>query len=208
MNSHHTVFTIGHSTHAVATLIEVLRRHGVTILADVRSQPYSRSNPQFNKEEVQRRLKAVGLAYVFMGDQLGGRPADQGAYVDGKLQYDLLARTRDFLAGLDRVIKGARAGRIALMCAERDPLRCHRGILISRHLVDRAIAVTHILENGGLERHADSETRLLTEMGMGPPELFRSRVERIAEAYQRRGQQIAYSDGRVDIGTASSRAGE
>lgn len=205
MTSNCTVFTIGHSTHSVAKLTELLMEHGVTAVADVRSKPYSRVNPHFNKDDLERSLRAFGLAYVFIGHQLGGRPADRRSYVDGKLQYDRLARTREFSVGLNRVIKGARNERIALMCAEKDPLKCHRAILISRHLAERAISVEHIMEDGRLERHADSESRLLIEVGIGQPELFRSRVERIAEAYQRRGQQIAYSDRGEDTGIAAVR---
>jgi len=201
-----TVFTVGHSSHSLKRLIDLLARHRITAVADVRSKPYSRSNPQFNKEDAQRSLRAVGLAYVFMGHQLGGRPTDRQLYIDGKLNYDLLARTPEFLAGLDRVIKGARIERIALMCAEKDPLACHRGVLISRHLVDRAITVTHILGDGRLETHADSESRLLREVGIDHPDLFSSNAERIAEAYERRGQQIAFGDGHVDMETSNARA--
>jgi uncharacterized protein (DUF488 family) len=197
------VYTIGHSTHSIETLTELLTRHEVIAVADVRSKPYSRSNPQFNRDEVRQSLRQARIAYVFMGHQLGGRPDDPRSYVDGKLQYDLLAGTRDFSLGLNRVIKGARTQRIALMCAEKDPLTCHRAILIARHLDDRGITVEHILEDGRLERHSDSVARLLAELHMEQPELFRTHMDQIAEAYRQRGQQIAYNGKPVGAETAT-----
>lgn len=187
-----TVLTIGHSTYTVARLVELLRRHDVTAVADVRSQPYSRMNPQFNREGLRSDLKAAGIYYVFMGRELGARTEDRSCYVDGKVQYDLLARTALFQEGLDRVEQGSAKHRIALMCAEKEPLACHRTILICRHLVSRGLGVQHILENGGLENHETSMTRLLSELGIAEHDLFRSREDIVREAYARRGEQIAY----------------
>lgn len=186
------VRTIGHSTHAATKLVELLRRHDITAVADVRSQPYSRMNPQFNREELRSRLKAVGIDYVFMGRELGARTEDRSCYIDGKVQYDLLARTALFQEGLERVAQGSARHRIALMCAEKDPLVCHRTILICRHLVLRGLGVQHILENGGVETHDASMTRLMSELGIAERDLFRGREDLIREAYARRGEQIAY----------------
>jgi len=189
-----SVYTIGHSTHSTEKLTELLTAHGITTVADVRSQPYSRFNPQFNRESLQANLKAAGIAYVFLGCELGGRAEDSGCYVDGKVQYDLLAQTALFQEGLTRIAQGMSAHRIALMCAEKDPLTCHRAILVCRHLAARGIGAQHILEDGGIENHEDALTRLLKELGIAERELFRTRDELIAEAYLRRGQQIAYSE--------------
>lgn len=188
------VYTIGHSTHSKEKLIELLVRHGITAVADVRSQPYSRLNPQFNRESLRADLKAGCIGYVFLGRELGARTEDRSCYVDGKVQYDLLARTTLFQEGLARIAQGIGSHRIALMCAERDPLACHRAILVCRHLAARGITPQHILEDGRLEGHDDAITRLLTELGIAERELFWSRDDAIAEAYARRGQQIAYSE--------------
>jgi uncharacterized protein (DUF488 family) len=188
------VYTIGHSTHSIEGFIELLVSHGATVVADVRSRPYSRFNPQFNRESLRADLKKVGISYVFLGRELGARCEDRACYVDGTVQYDLLARTGLFQEGLERVAEGASRHRIALMCAEKDPLTCHRAILVCRHLATRGIAAQHILEDGRLEIHDDAISRLLTEVGIGERDLFRGREELTAEAYDRRGRQIAYTD--------------
>jgi uncharacterized protein (DUF488 family) len=187
------VYTIGHSTHSIDKLINLLTAHHVTAVADVRSHPYSRFNPQFNREKMHAVLKTAGISYVFLGLELGARPVDRTCYVDGTVQYDRLARTGLFQEGLRRIAEGARRYRIALLCAEKDPLTCHRTILVCRHLVTRGIGVQHILEDGRLESHDEALTRLLKELGLPERDLIRSRDDFIIEAYNRRGQQIAYT---------------
>jgi uncharacterized protein (DUF488 family) len=187
------IYTIGHSTHLIARLTDLLALHQITAVADVRSNPYSRFNPQFNRESLRADLKATGILYVFLGRELGARTEDRSCYVEGKVQYDLLARTEFFQSGLARVAEGARKHRIALLCAEKDPLVCHRGILICRHLVCHGISSQHILGNGRLESHDESLSRLLAEEGLRG-DLFRSREELVTEAYDRRGRQIAYME--------------
>src|SRR5437870_5320444 len=104
MSDHnHPVLTIGHSTHSMDAFIALLRQHGVTALADVRSAPFSRFNPQFNKEALKHSLKAHGIKYVFLGRELGARSPDRACYENGRVQYARLARTESFHAGLDRV---------------------------------------------------------------------------------------------------------
>jgi uncharacterized protein (DUF488 family) len=188
-----TIYTIGHSTHALEHFIHLLTAHGVTAVADVRSRPYSRFNPQFNREDLQAALKDAGVAYVFLGRELGARPDDPSCYLAGTVRYDRLAGTRLFRDGLARVIEGGHRYRIALMCAEKDPLTCHRTILVCRHLAERGVAVQHILEDGRLESHEAAVARLLDELGLGQRDLFRTRDELIADAYAQRGEQIAYT---------------
>ena len=168
--------------------------HAITAVADVRSHPYSRFNPQFNRESLRSALKSVGLSYVFLGRELGARTQDRSCYVDGKVQYDRLASTELFKQGLARVAKGAGRHKIALLCAEKDPLTCHRGILICRHLVVQGIDVQHILYDGRLEPHDASLSRLLHELGLADGDLFRSRDAVVLDAYERRGRDIAYTD--------------
>jgi len=189
-----TVFTIGHSTHSADELVSMLALHRVTAIADVRSHPYSRFNPQFNREPLDAVLQGAGIDYVFLGRELGARSEDPSCYVDGKVQYDRLAQSAHFQAGLDRIERGISRRRIALMCAEKDPLTCHRTILVSRHLVARGIEVTHILADGSLESHIDALNRLLIELHLPERDLFRTREEIIAEAYRIRGEEIAYKE--------------
>ena len=109
------------------------------------------------------------------------------------MQYDLLAGTPLFQEGLSRLVKGVKSHRIALMCAEKDPLTCHRAILVCRHLVTHGIGAQHILEDSWVESHDAALSRLMAELGLEEQDLFRSRDQAILEAYDRRGKQIAYS---------------
>ncbi|WP_428940956.1 DUF488 family protein [Fontivita pretiosa] len=188
------IYTIGHSVHPIEEFIGLLTRHQVTAIADVRSTPYSRFNPQFNRDALATALGHAGIEYVFVGDELGARSKDRACYVDGQVRYDLLATTLPFQRGLDRIEQGAEKHRIALMCAEKDPLACHRGILISRHLVARGLVVHHILEDGSLQSHDEAVNRLLTELGLPDHDLFRSRDELVDEAYRLRAMEIAYTE--------------
>ena len=189
---HDAIWTVGHSTHPVERLIGILQQHGVTAVADVRSQPYSRVNAQFNREAFRDALRRAGLAYVFLGAELGARASDPTVYVEGRVEYGRLARTAPFLEGIARLRRGVGTHRIAILCAEKDPLRCHRGILISRHLAEVGIVVRHILSNGTSESHDEALARLLSEVGLGDSDLFQRREDLVALAYGRRGNEIAY----------------
>jgi uncharacterized protein (DUF488 family) len=189
-----SVFTVGHSTHTLEVFMALLSRHGVTALADVRSTPYSRANPQFNRETLERDLKASGIKYVFLGAELGARSNDLTCYEHGRVQYARLARTDLFRSGIDRVTRGANEYRIALMCAEKEPLECHRTLLVARALVELGVTVQHILADGRLESHDTTMERLLKIVGLPDHELFRSRDELMAEALIRQEQKVAYVD--------------
>ena len=188
------LYTIGHSTHTAQKVMDLLRLHGITAIADVRSSPYSRMNPQFNRDSFSDLLKACKIAYVFLGRELGARSKDRNCYCQGKVQYDLLAQTQLFQAGLDRVIHGMTTHRVALLCAEKDPLTCHRAILVCRHLATRGIVVRHILEDGRIEHHEEALSRLLAEHGLSERDLFRNRSEMIEQAYSERGDKISYAE--------------
>ena len=189
------VFTIGHSTHTIEKFITLLSAHEIQAVADVRSSPFSKFNPQFNRENLQNSLKAASIRYVFLGKELGARSEDLACYVADKVQYDRLAQTPLFQSGLDRVVEGANNYRIALMCAEKDPLDCHRTILVSRELLKRGLIVTHILEDGSLESHTESIARLVATLGMSMDDMFISRDEIIDQAYRRQADRIAYDQG-------------
>ena len=121
MAAHHEVLTIGHSNHAIERFIELLCQHHVTAVADVRSSPYSQMHPSSTVKPCSG-VKAQSIAYSFLGKELGGRPADKTCYENGRVQYRRVAATPIFRSGLDRVLAGARSYRIALMCAECEPL--------------------------------------------------------------------------------------
>jgi uncharacterized protein (DUF488 family) len=190
----HTVFTIGHSNHPLESFLVLLQRHEVNALADIRSMPYSRFAPQFNKESLERTMHERGVKYVFLGRELGGRSDDPSCYMNGRVQYARLARSDIFSQGIARVIRGASDYRLALMCAEKDPLDCHRTLLVSPALVERGIVVEHILADGRLESHDDAMERLLNTVGLPHEDLFRSRQELIAEALAKQEERVAYTD--------------
>jgi uncharacterized protein (DUF488 family) len=187
-----TLFTIGHSTHTQEYFIGLLTQHGITALCDVRSKPYSRVNPQFNREELKQSLAACGITYVFLGKELGARSEDPACYENGRVQYDRLARTDLFRQGLDRVQKGMQEYRLVLMCAEKEPLECHRTILVARRLDALGLDVQHIHANGELESHNDAVSRLARMLNLPEDDMFHSREELLAEAYERQGERIAF----------------
>ena len=189
-----SVFTIGHSDHPMGRFIELLVSHGITAVADVRSIPYSRFNPQFNREPVQTALNAAAIRYVFLGDVLGARRSEIECYVKGKARYELIARTPGFKEGLQRLREGMEHHRIALMCAEKDPLTCHRAILICRHLRSADTSISHILNDGHAESNDELEARLLKLTKVDPGGLFGDRADAIERAYDIQGNKIAYTE--------------
>jgi uncharacterized protein (DUF488 family) len=186
------VFTIGHSTHTVEQFVGLLRRHGITAIGDVRSRPYSRQNPHFNREEMERFLRPRGIAYVYLGKELGARSQDPSCYEQGRIRYELLARTELFQSGLVRVREEIKTHRLAIMCAEKEPLDCHRTILISRHLEPLGLEVRHILADGAIEMHADALARLARQLHMPETHLFLSAQELLSDTYLRQEERIAY----------------
>ncbi|MGB0551454.1 MAG: DUF488 family protein, partial [Alphaproteobacteria bacterium] len=146
----------------------------------------SKRHPQYRKDELAARLKGEGIAYVFLGKELGARPDDPKWYLDGRVVYDRIAATPAFDEGLRRVEEGASRLRIALMCAEREPLDCHRTLLVSRHLIRRGVSIGHILVDGALESGEAAGARLATAMGLEEDDLFLDSAARIEEAYRLR----------------------
>jgi uncharacterized protein (DUF488 family) len=198
------VLTIGHSTHSLEAFIALLRLHRVTALVDVRSAPHSRFNPQFNRETIADALKVQGIKYAFLGRELGARSEDRSCYENGRVQYRRLARTEGFRSGIDRVVHGADEHRIALMCAEKEPLECHRTLLVGRALVERGVAVEHILADGRLEPHEATLERLLDIVGIPHQDLFHTKEELLIQALARQEERVAF----VDEKFAADAAGE
>jgi len=188
------ILTIGHSTHTVDHFLALLTQHGVTAVADVRSVPASRFTPQFNRDALKRSLAEHRMKYVFLGQQLGARSDDRSCYIDGQVQYDRLAQTVPFGEGIDRLLTGAATERVAVMCAEQEPLDCHRTVLVSRVLAKRGASVEHIHGDGRLEPHDDAMLRLMSGFGLDQDDLFHTREELLGEALARQEQRIAYVD--------------
>ena len=189
------VFTIGHSTLSYEVFLSLLRLAGITAVADVRTAPFSRHNPQFNKDTLRQELKTDGIAYVFLGGELGGRPSAPSFYCDGVADYERMAKTSSFADGLDRVILGGERYRIALMCSEHDPLDCHRCLLVGRALKQRGLNVAHILSDGRRKSQTQIEDQLLSMAGdnLGQSNFLASPEDRLAAAYRSRARRVAFS---------------
>ncbi len=186
------IFTVGYSNHEPDYFLSLLTRHGVTAVADVRSSPYSRRS-WYCSDQLKQFLSANRLDYVFVGQQLGARRDEPECYVENQARYELVAKLPAFAEGIDRLLRGAKDYRIALMCGERDPLDCHRGVLISPALVKRGCQIDHILGDGRIESHSDFELRMVELVGIDP--LFdrvASHAELIERAYAERGRELAY----------------
>jgi len=184
------LLTIGHSNLPADRFLALLQNAGVTAVADVRSVPFSRRFPWFSGKALAERLRGSAIAYAALGDALGGRPRDPKLYCDGIADFEAMAATATFRAGLDRVVDESQRQCLCLMCAEREPLDCHRCLLVARALAHRGVAAGHILADGTIEPHAATEERLLALTGEHA-DLFGDRTTRLDAAYRRRARRIA-----------------
>jgi hypothetical protein len=163
-----TIFTIGHSNHAAESFLALLRHHGLEILVDVRSAPYSRYVPHFSREALSADLDDAGIRYVWAGSSLGGRPADSACYRDGMVRkgnvdYEVMARKASYQEGVQQLVAEAADGPVVVMCSEEDPRRCHRHHLLEPSLRELGVAVLHIRRDGSLETINPAETAPTTE---------------------------------------------
>lgn len=187
------IYTIGYSNHSIEEFVERLQKHDINAVADVRSVPYSKWQPRFNRDNLIRELKKQGIKYVFLGRELGARSEDPKCYDnEGRVRYSKLAETEEFRSGIKRVMEGRQRMRIALMCAEKDPLDCHRTILVARELVNRSSVVEHILDTGKIETHERVVERMKQKHGSQLSLLPED--EAYDEAYSEQEKQIAYMD--------------
>lgn len=153
------ICSIGHSTQSIEEFVALLKSYRIDAVADIRTSPFSRFSPQFNRRDLALGLGEAGIRYVFLGAELGGRPEGQEFYdPDGHVLYGRLAESANFLAGVDRLLEGAKRFRVAMMCSEENPAECHRFLLVTRVLYDRGIQVTHIRADGTSQRTEDVPT--------------------------------------------------
>lgn len=188
------ILTIGYSVHSMEGFLALLKRFGVTAVADVRSQPFSQRHPEFSRETLRLHLERAGLAYVFLGEELGARSGNPECYVNGKVLFSRLAQEESFRQGIERVRNGAKKHRIALLCAEKDPLACHRAILVARALHEQGAKVCHIHPDGVLETHAALESRMMRKLKIPEYDLFTSTEDNRKLAYERMGERIAFEE--------------
>jgi uncharacterized protein (DUF488 family) len=185
------IYTVGHSNHSIEKFIGLLAANAITAVADVRSRPFSRRHPHFNKERLAAALAQRDIAYVFLGKELGARSEDPSCYENGQVRYERLAATPSFKAGIERVLTGAEKFRVALLCAEKEPLDCHRTLLVSRALENCGASIAHILANGSVEPQETTMSRLIEQVGLSKEDLF-EHGDLIAAACRLREEKIAY----------------
>jgi uncharacterized protein (DUF488 family) len=189
-------YSIGHSNIPAVRFVAMLQAENVGAIADVRSTPFSRFCPWFSGKNLKPLLEQNGIAYRSYGASLGGRPPSAELYCDGVADYEAMARQPDFQAGLEQLIaERARChaqGGVCVMCAEREPLDCHRCLLVARALAARGLSIGHILHDGKVEPHAATERRLLELAGDDGGLFATGQSERITAAYRRRARAVAY----------------
>ena len=191
------IFTVGHSAAEFSAFLGLLQRHDVKLVADVRSKPQSARHPHFDGIEMESTLRGAGIRYLFMGEELGGRPDDTKAYRgDGLVDYRSRRKSRAFQAGLERVLQETEKVELALMCAEEDPLSCHRFLMICPEIVVAGIQPMHIRKGGVIETQQDAEDRLLEAQKLGAvtsDSLFAfDRDAALEEAYAAQSEKFAF----------------
>jgi len=190
------LFTIGCSVHTIESLVAVLEKNRIQAVADVRSTPYSQHTPQFNENYIKKELTSKGIFYLPFGKEFGARRLEPEAYLYGKVSFQLVAKLRIFQEGIKRIEQGLNKGlAIALMCTEKDPIDCHRFILVSRSIESSlSIPVRHILFNGEVESTEDVEKRLLDKLNLHL-DLFDPGINSLKDkAYTAIAEKIAYSE--------------
>jgi uncharacterized protein (DUF488 family) len=196
-----SLFSIGHSNHELGEFLGLLGRAGITTLADVRSQPYSRRHPYYNRPDLEAALAEAGIAYVFLGHALGGRPDDTEVYdSEGRVDYERVRKTNVFQQSLKELL-AVKGKKTVLFCAEEDPLDCHRGLMIAPALLELGEATCHLRGDGSQETMSEMEKRLLAETRVGEgflDGLFaevispEERKELLAKAYRLQARRKAF----------------
>lgn len=187
------IYSIGHSDLPIENLLGLISNAKITAIADVRSSPYSRRFPWFGRHELKAALSGAGISYAFVGLELGGRPADQRLFdANGVADYSSMSKTSLFESGLERISNGMAKYRIAMLCSERDPLHCHRCLMVGRTLLQRDINTLHIHHNGHLESQLEAQGRLLMEERLDADDFLRPIEGRLNEAYDRRRKRVAF----------------
>ena len=186
------LLSIGHSNIPAERFIALQHEAGVKTIADVRSTPFSRFCPWFSAKNLAPLLAKAGIAYSSYGAELGGRPSDPALYRDGVADFEAMARQPAFHAALDRLIAEAARSPLCMMCSEREPLECHRCLLLARALAARGLTIGHILHNGTIEPHAVTEQRLVALDSEGDSLFVTGQQERLAAAYLRQARVVAY----------------
>jgi uncharacterized protein (DUF488 family) len=168
-----TLYTVGHSNHPLEHFLALLKTHRIALIADVRSSPYCKYAAHFDAEPLKRALGTAGVEYLFLGKELGGRPAGAEFYdAEGYVLYERLAAAPLFQEGLARLRKELAARRVAVLCSEEDPAECHRRLLLARVLRARGVGVLHLRGDGRVQTEEELARALDAEKSRGQLLLF------------------------------------
>jgi len=191
------IYTIGHSNHAIDKFIALLKNYEIRVVIDVRSSPYSSYCPQFNQDTLASALKNSDIDYLYLGDELGARPDDACCYENGRISFLKIIKSDSFNNGIHKVLCEMQNRRIVLLCSEKDPINCHRTIIISHFLSRYGAHIQHILENGSIEEHNETEKRLLKTMKIERSLFAQNATEEslIEEAYSKQAKNVSYPSG-------------
>ena len=199
-----TIYTIGHSNYKITEFLYLIKQHEIEVIADVRSAPYSKYAPQYNKDVLKKALNNNGIKYLFLGSELGARPADPDCYINGRVCFEKLKETPLFQQGISRLLEGAKNFKVCLLCSEKDPINCHRTILVARTLAKKGVVIQHILENGAIIDQAEIEKQMLEQFKLEPG-LFDNNMDiLIQDAYEMQEKNVSY---KVYSGAESSYEG-
>lgn len=189
-----TIFTIGHSNLGIIEFIKLLLANQIEFLIDVRSAPYSKLYPHFNRNPLEVSLMKKSIKYLFLGDSLGGRSNNVNDFSKGRIMYKKIAEKEEYMSSINTIIQNSSKYRIVLMCSEKEPLECHRTLLISRSIETLMVKILHIQRDGQIESQTEAIQRLLKIWKLDTPNLFGEDAERIDEAFARQESKHAYFD--------------
>ncbi|MCT4605739.1 MAG: DUF488 domain-containing protein [Marinisporobacter sp.] len=199
------IYTIGHTNYSIENFVKLIRLYNINCIVDVRSTPFSKYTPQFNRKDLKITLNQKGVHYIYMGIEFGARRNEQYLYTSqGYLDFEKTIKNKVFLQGVRRLVDGCEKGfNISLMCTEKDPFDCHRSIMVGKGLKDNGFDVKHIFPNGNVQTQEQIEQRLLDKyfknrFQVSLESFFEKQMdeeEMIAEAYRKRNKEIGYEIG-------------
>lgn len=197
------IYTIGHSNHKIEEFIQLLQNYGINCVCDVRSTPYSRFTEQYNQENIKEVLEKCNIRYLFFGEEFGARREEKSLLTDGVVDFEKVSKNERFLSGVLRIKNGIEKGyKIILMCTEKEPIECHRTILVSRNLYNIGMEVEHILPDGTVKKHEKIEEELVDKYFMNINQLSLFDIDEpkdyLAEAYRKANHEIGYRKDRED----------
>lgn len=188
------IFTIGHSNLDISDFINLLLANKIELVVDVRSAPYSKLYPHFNRNPLEVSLTKNFIKYIFLGDSVGGRSNNLKDFSKGRVVYKKIAEREEYVSSINMIIQNSSKYRIVLMCSEKEPLECHRTLLISRSIETHRVKILHIHRDGQIESQSEAIQRLLKIWKLDSPNLFGEDAERIDEAFTKQESKYAYFD--------------